>query len=39
MYSSAFITLVGMPVSGYSVAIALGTGSMKYKRYKLSVEL
>eukprot|EP00347_Sterkiella_histriomuscorum_P022440 403338480 len=37
MYSSAFVTLLGMPVSGYSVALAIGTGSIKYKRYKISM--
>lgn len=33
MYSSAIIALLGMPVSGYSVAIAIGSGSFKFKRY------
>jgi len=39
MYSSAIIALLGMPVSGYSVAIALSTGSFKYKRYQISREM
>lgn len=39
MYSSAIITLLGMPISGYSVAIALSTGSFKYKQYQIAQEI
>lgn len=39
MYSSAIITLLGMPVTGYSVALALSSGSFKYKRYLINQEI
>lgn len=39
MYSSAIIALLGMPVSGYSVAIALSTGSFRYKRYMINQQV
>ncbi|CDW86389.1 UNKNOWN [Stylonychia lemnae] len=39
IYSSAIITLMGMPVSGYSVALAIGTGSFQYKRHQISQKM
>jgi len=39
MYSSGIITLLGMPVSGYSVAMALGTGSFHYKRHLIEIKI
>ncbi len=39
MYGSAIITLLGMPVTGYSVAVALSSGSFKYKRYLINMEI
>ncbi len=39
MYGSAIITLLGMPVTGYSVALALSSGSFKYKRYLINMEI
>jgi len=32
MYGSGVIALLGLPASGYSVALAFGTGSLHYKR-------
>ena len=39
MYGSAVIALVGMPASGYSVALALGAGSFYHKRSLIAEQM